>query len=362
MTRTIRTIAAAALAAAILVPLQAGASREPGTGWYRVAFDGRITEAGRAALIAAGGTGLQYVPANTYLVWLEGSEVEPARAVSSVASVTRVGAVEKVAPKLRKETGPALVTAVVHAPALASVERALEGLGDITIPGAVQPGLGLADVVVLAPPGAIARIAALPEVLHVGTASPGLFTEDEASAQIQAGNLNAAGTAPAGPGYEAWLASRGLSGSGVRIAIVDTGIDGNHPDLMGRIAATVNYTTAEVIDSGGHGTHVSGIVGGNASALRPAGGVKDGSGYLYGLGVAPQVQFVAQNAIATTQGDFPPSYGLQRYSRDAVRNGAVAWNASWHTGEGAGVGYIENARVLDIMSRDADWETPGAEP
>ncbi len=49
-------------------------------------------------------------------------------------------------------------------------------------------------------------------------------------------------------------------GAGVRIAILDTGIDQDHPDLAGKIATNVNFTSAPTVDDQyGHGTHVAGI-------------------------------------------------------------------------------------------------------
>ncbi|MCL4418616.1 S8 family peptidase [Patescibacteria group bacterium] len=63
----------------------------------------------------------------------------------------------------------------------------------------------------------------------------------------------------------AWNTTHG-SGS-VAIAIVDTGIDGSHPDLSSKITSSVDCTISasciEVspVDDNGHGTHVAGIAG-----------------------------------------------------------------------------------------------------
>lgn len=60
----------------------------------------------------------------------------------------------------------------------------------------------------------------------------------------------------------AW--SRGALGAGVTIAVVDTGVDLNHPDLQGQLVAGVDLVTDETCTPGaqdlnGHGTHVAGI-------------------------------------------------------------------------------------------------------
>jgi serine protease AprX len=66
------------------------------------------------------------------------------------------------------------------------------------------------------------------------------------------------------------LASPGYNGSGIGVAVVDSGIS-PHTALDSRVIARVNLVSWEAPSSGdpyGHGTHVAGIIGGNTTAAK----------------------------------------------------------------------------------------------
>jgi subtilisin family serine protease len=62
----------------------------------------------------------------------------------------------------------------------------------------------------------------------------------------------------------AWAA--GYTGEGVKVAVIDTGVDQTHPDLAGREVAEANFAgTPDNQDHFGHGTHVASIVAGTGA-------------------------------------------------------------------------------------------------
>jgi subtilisin family serine protease len=66
------------------------------------------------------------------------------------------------------------------------------------------------------------------------------------------------------------LNNQGYTGKGVRVAVVDTGIDHAHSEFKGRQILGTNFgNDARGIgyDSDGHGTHVASIIGANRNAF-----------------------------------------------------------------------------------------------
>ncbi len=183
---------------------------------------------------------------------------------------------------------------------------------------------------------------------------------DEISDEILGGNFT-----PGMPwdGDGAYIHSLGYTGSGIIVAIADTGVDtGNlttmHPDLRGQIAALIDFGETDpsdgVAEDGyGHGTHVSGIVAGTGASNG-----RDLDGYLYGMGIAPNASIVMER-ISDDQGYWmaPADHVI---AENAVRNGASVSSNSWGSMT-YGV-YDWQAAEYDALTRDADLFTPGGQP
>ncbi|WP_425430442.1 S8 family peptidase [Desmospora activa] len=84
---------------------------------------------------------------------------------------------------------------------------------------------------------------------------------------------------------QAWDVTR--SSSSIRIAVVDTGVQYNHPDLSGKVVRGYNYVERnwDPYDGNGHGTHVAGIA---AAATNNGVGI---------AGMAPNAQIYAVRVL-----------------------------------------------------------------
>ena len=74
--------------------------------------------------------------------------------------------------------------------------------------------------------------------------------------------------APGGTPLQWWLGRQAFpaawnvtTGSGALVGVIDSGIDGTHPELAGKVASSVELgtSTGALRDENGHGSHVSGL-------------------------------------------------------------------------------------------------------
>ena len=309
---------------------------------------------------------LQYYPHQTYLVWADSLAMSRARGLSFVRWQGDFGQHYKIHSDLAQRAGP---ISNVQIEFYTDTNRAavldwLKSLGaELVSDGKAQPDGLFWDAWVKVDAAQLQTIAAHPQVLWLGYASPKRELDDEMSDQIQVGNFNASNVPQLG--YLPWLLNFGYEGSGVTWAIVDTGVDRSHPDLLPNLGA--GFTTADCTGSGGddsasggHGTHVGGIVAGLGLGDGAGGDAEiDANGFLYGLGVAPSATLYP---IVSGCSSWPPAGGWQLHSKLAVAGGAVGMNASWTSGEGTAHGYQASERTHDLMVRDGDFDTPAAEP
>ncbi|MFD4835062.1 S8 family serine peptidase [Streptomyces uncialis] len=105
----------------------------------------------------------------------------------------------------------------------------------------------------------------------------------------------------------AWQA--GYDGTGVRIAVLDTGIDATHPDLADRLIAERNFSDEpDAQDRLGHGTHVASIAlgtgarsGGRNKGVAPGARLLSGK-VLNDRGLSPDSMILAGMEWAAEQG------------------------------------------------------------
>lgn len=194
------------------------------------------------------------------------------------------------------------------------------------------------------PGAAVAR--ALPAVNGLSVSSPKERAREVWGAVVSGGSGGSAQAVPTEPIGKLWLDGLlqpvldqstaqigapaawdlGYEGDGVRVAVLDTGVDDAHPDLIDSVIVQRNFTTDPDGDQVGHGTHVASIVAGSGAA-------SDGQ---Y-RGVAPGAQLLA--------GKVCEGFGCPESSIIAGMQWAVA---------------EEGARVVNMSLGGGD--TPGYDP
>ena len=325
-----------------------GKGESDGEGLHLVQFHGPTKDAWLADLQAAGLEIIQYIHPFTYVVWGETTALDRSRSQNAVRWTGDFLPAYAVLPENRGlDSAPILVRTVILPQA--GLERTIaeiEALGGLLVGADVDadPVFDLATF--LLPGNMLNPAAALPGVYTISPVPMDGGDRGEMSDQINVGNYD--GSNMAFTGYKDWLSSVGLSGNGVVIANVDSGIDQNHPDLVNRMLPCSGSTCGGLTTSD-HGTHTAGIMAGDGSS-----GVPDAFGFLRGLGMAPGANLIEQVYSPT----YTQTNGMLTLMTQSYQNGAVISGNSWGP-SASPLGYDEDTRLVDVGVRDADPGTPG---
>lgn len=186
--------------------------------------------------------------------------------------------------------------------------------GEVKYSFHIIPGLAVADV----PSDACTGLARNPHVLAC-TADGKVYAIDAELDNTWGVKRIGAGTAH----------TNGNKGTGIKVAVIDSGVDYTHPDLAGRVVGGYDFVNNDTdpMDDNGHGTHVAGTV----AALDNDSGV---------VGVGPEVSIYALKVLSSSgSGSWSDVIAALDW---AVTNGIQVTNNSYGSGQNPG-GVVEAA-------------------
>jgi len=330
-----------------------------------IQFAGPVQPDWHAALRQTGVRILNYLPDNAYLVYGDAGALARARSLPAVHWHGDYRAEHKVHPRARQQVGDEFAIQLV---ADANANTATLALLDRLklAPVRRQSKLGaFVNVVVRLLPADLDTLAAQPDVLSVQPFFPPQ-KHDERQSQIIAGNLT--GAVPSGPGYLAWLASKGFAqsqfdASGFVVDLSDSGIDNGsmtpghfalYPAGNTAVASRIVYNRLEgtptrhggtLAGCDGHGTLNAHIIAGYDSLTGfPH---LDAGGYTYGLGVCP---FVRVGSSVVFDPDNSTNPDPATLIADAYQDGARISNNSWGDVGSDGI-YNSDSQAYDTAVR-----------
>ncbi|MBE0545418.1 MAG: S8 family serine peptidase [Verrucomicrobia bacterium] len=333
------------------------AAPEPAvSGLFLIQFTDSPQSAWREQLRGLGVELLHYVPEQAFVVKLEGARPGVLRQLGFVRWVGKYRPEYKLHRSLQTAvTSPpaeSVGVAVLLSPLATDAETAVmrRSLDAVQQEGRHRFGRVLRGSL---NPARLTALANSDYVLWIEPA-PQMRLLDEVASRIVAGD---------GPPGQTLMQSLGYDGTGVTVAVADSGLDSGeisimHPDIQGRVTALFHYGAPgqleDAADEHSHGTHVAGIIAGNGAM-----GETDEQGFLYGVGVAPGASLIGQRMF-DAQGGYAPPSSFEQLTRDAKRAGAEIGSNSW--GDNTQGRYDISAMEFDELVRDADLLTLGDQP
>jgi len=343
-----------------------------------VQFVGPVKPEWYEALEKTGVRIVTYIPHNAYLIYGDAKSLDEVGALSASQWPLRwqgeyVGD-DKIQPRARAvdrkgnvralDTDLFAVQMVDDPTANASTLALIDGLkrAPVLRDNAIA---GYRNLIVRLDPASLSNLADQPDVVSINLyVMPKKL--DERQNQISAGNLT--GDSPSGPGYLAWLTSKGFTqsqftNSGIVVDVTDSGIDNGNTTVghfglytsgntgladrvvYNRLEGTPN-SGSTLAGCDGHGNINAHIIGGYNDLSGST--HTDSAGYRYGLGICPYVK-VGSSVIFDSNEFTSPDYEdlISRAYRDGARISSDSWGADTFGG------YDVDAQAYDALVRDA---------
>ena len=331
------------------IPEHLQAGEEPGA--FIVQARGTVDASLRAAIGGAGGQVISYIPNNALLVQVSSAGAAVLRDNARVQAVLPYEPYYKISSTLLGRAvadrplamGTFLTLGLYDRSAEATLEQ-LQKLGAKVVSQERSP---FGQMVRVLPPKNWTAIAKLPGVQLVEPTYRRTVANDLARPAVGV----AANTTTA-TNY------LNLTGSNVIVAVNDTGIDMNHPDLVNRVF--FGFADSGV-DVDGHGTHVAGIIAGDGTksltVTNARGSINPGTNFQY-RGKAPLARLYSVGFNGANDTNVPIS---ESYLQQAgVLTNALISNNSWtYAGDNQ---YDLHAASYDAAMRDALPELTGPQP
>jgi len=375
------------MAGAASLPSTLRGARTEAPQLWLVQFSGPIRAQWLDELRSLGLEIVSYMPDFAYVVWGDGASVAGLDALAlKDDSVQWSGVYQpayRLSPPLQKAisapAGAAMVPVTVQFYNTPNVSQSVAALREIG--GRVFSGpeaiLNFTNISLELLPSELQAVAGWPDVFNVEPWSP-MVKHDEVQDQLIAGNLANVGglVKPSGPGYLAWLASKGFpttQASYPVVDIVDDGIDQGdagavlHPDLheLGTLANPDRVAYINDCTSGSHGNGVAGHGNINAGIVgsynnRSGWPYVDSHGYNIGLGVSPYGRIAGTKVFSDTSVyDTSHCSGNTQVVGASYNGGAAITSNSWGVENVAYGWYNADAQAYDALTRDAANFEPG---